>query len=234
MGTSSDYIAPTGGGWPAAKRQATTFARQGGVQGTQTTVAAVGSAYVAAHGGSQAAAGTYLGAQRAAQRLGSFLASAARQGFDAALVERGLEHLVGESPGVVLAGIIDTLAGPSRTLDEADARAAMIALLAQELPDPLGGVLDETAVARLLEAFLVECVFQRMLQELGIQIANGALTATDAVRVERDLHAYLVAQAQLDMSGVDVLSVDWEGAEGRDLMARLLTSAYAQLEAEAA
>lgn len=231
MGTSSDYVAPTSGGWPAAKRLATTFARQGGAQGTQTTAAAVGAAYVAAHGGSRAAAGSYPAAQRVAQALGGFLASVARQGLDATLVERGLGDLVGQSPGVVLAGIIDALAGPNRTLDEADARAALIAVLAQELPDP-GAPLDAATIADLIEALLVECVFQHMLQELGIQISNGALTATEAVRVERDLHAYVVAQANLEMGGVEALEIDWEGAEGRDLMAHLLTSAYAQLEAE--
>ncbi|KPV49426.1 hypothetical protein SE17_32690, partial [Kouleothrix aurantiaca] len=72
----------------------------------------------------------------------------------------------------------------------------------------------------------------RVARELGAQLAGGALTATDAVRVERDLHAYVVAQAQLDLGGVDALAVDWEGAEGRDLVGHLLTSAYAQLEAE--
>lgn len=231
MGTSSDYVAPTGGGWTAAKRQATAFARQGGARGTQTTAAAVAAAYVAAHGGSGGATASYPAAQRAAQRLGGFLASAARQGLDTALVERGLGHLVGQSPGVVLAGLIDALAGPGRTLEEADARAAMIALLAQELPDPASAILDASAVAQLIEGLLVECVFQRMLQELGIQIASGALRAADAVRVERDLHAYVVAQARLDMGGVDALAVDWEGPEGRDLVAHLLTSAYAQLEA---
>lgn len=233
MGTSSDYVAPSGGGWPAAKRQATTFARQGGSQGTQTTAAAVGGAYVAAHGGSRAAASSYPAAQRVAQALGGFLAGVARQGLDATLVERGLGYLVGQSPGIVLAGIIDALAGPNRTLDEADARAALVVVLAQELPDP-GTPLDAAAIADLIEALLVECVFQRMLQELGVQIANGALTATEAVRVERDLHAYVIAQARLDMGGVDALDVDWEGAEGRDLVGHLLTSAYAQLEAEVA
>ena len=231
MGTSSDYVAPTSGGWPAAKRQATTFARQGGTQGTQTTAAAVGAAYVAAHGGSQAAAGSYPAAQRTARALGGFLASVARQGLDATLIDHGLGDLVGQGSGVVLAGIIDALAGPNRTLDEADARAALIVVLAQELPDP-GAPLDAAAIADLIEALLVECVFQRMLQELGIQIAGGALTATDAVRVERDLHAYVVAQARLDIGGVGALDVDWEGAEGRDLVGHLLTSAYAQLEAE--
>ena len=232
MGTSSDYVAPTGGGWPAAKRQATTFARQGGAQGTQTTAAAVGAAYVAAHGGAGAAARSYPAAQRVAQALGGFLAGVARRGLDATLVDRGLGDLVGQGPGVVLAGIIDALAGPNRTLDEADARAALIAVLAQELPAPAAAALDAGAIADLIAALLVECVFQRLLQELGAQLAGGALTATDAVRVERDLHAYVVAQAQLDLGGVDALAVDWEGAEGPDLVGHLLTSAYAQLEAE--
>ena len=155
-----------------------------------------------------AAARTYPAAQRVAQALGGFLAGVARQGLEAAL------------------------AGPNRTLDEADARAALIAVLVQELPDPAAAALDAAAIADLIAALLVECVFQRLLQELGAQLAGGALTATDAVRVERDLHAYVVAQAQLDLGGVDALAVDWEGAEGRDLVGHLLTSAYAQLEAE--
>lgn len=232
MGTSTSYTAPTGGGWPAAKRQATLFARQGGAAGGQVSAGQVAAAYVRAHGGAAGASGSALSAQGAAQRLGSFLGLVAGQGLNAALAGIGLAHLVGRDSGTVLEGLVDWLAGDSRTLEESVAHAAMLTLLARELPnlDTLAG-LDAAGVERMLGALLVEYIYQRMVAELGIHLNNGALSAAEAVQAERDLHDYIAADVHFEFQLVDTTAVAWAGPAGQEIVCRLIESAYAQLEA---
>ncbi len=232
MGTSTSYTAPTGGGWPVAKRQATLFARQGGAAGGQVSPAQVFIAYVRAHGGAAGAAGSAVAAQSAAQRLGSFISLTVRDGLAGALVGVGLAHLVGRDAGTVLEGLVDWLAGPSSTLEESVAHTAMLNLLAREIPslDVLAN-LDADGVERMLEALLTEYIYQRMVAELGIHLHNGALTAAEAVRAEHDLYSYIVADVQFEFQFAGAEAVDWAGSAGQEIVRRLIESAYAQLAA---
>jgi len=237
MGTSGSYTAPTSGKWPTAKRVATRFARQGGAAGGSVTPRQVAQGYVAALGGA-AAAGARANAGRAsAGRLGGFLGDVAERGLREALEERGLAELIGRDAADVLAALVDELAGAGRTLEEAAARAAMVAVLADEFGegefedlDAALQALDGSAVARLLELFLVEYVYRRMLEEIGDRIVNGSMTAAVAHRVELDIHDFLLAAVHLDLSQGDPLAINWEGAEGQELIDRLTADAYSQLE----
>jgi hypothetical protein len=197
----------------------------------------VAQGYVAALGGA-AAAGARANAGRAsAGRLGGFLGDVAERGLREALEERGLAELIGRDAADVLAALVDELAGAGRTLEEAAARAAMVAVLADEFGegefedlDAALQALDGSAVARLLELFLVEYVYRRMLEEIGDRIVNGSMTAAVAHRVELDIHDFLLAAVHLDLSQGDPLAINWEGAEGQELIDRLTADAYSQLE----
>jgi len=169
--------------------------------------------------------------------LGGFLGDVAERGLREALEERGLAELIGRDAADVLAALVDQLAGAGRTLEEAAARAAMVAVLAEEFGEGEFGdletalrLLDGDAVARLLEQFLVEYVYRRMLEEIGDRIVNGTMTAAAAHRVERDMHDFLLAAVHLDFYQGDPLAIDWEGSEGRELVDRLMADAYSQLE----
>ncbi len=228
MGTSSSYNAPTSGGWPNAKRTATRFAKQGGTG--NVTPGRVVSAYLTALGGSAAAARRAAAGRAAAQRLGGFLATVADQGLNTALEQIGLADLVGRDTTEVLEALVDRLAGPGSTLEEADARAAMLRVLQEELEDPaaLDG-LDQDGVGRIVESFLVEYIYERMLQEIGDRLENGAMTADDAKKAEDDIRVFVVATVQLEMARQEPLTV-WDGPEGQRLVDRLMQDAYAQLE----
>lgn len=237
MGTSGSYTAPTSGKWPAAKRVATRFARQGGAAGGSVTPRQVAQGYVTALGGGAAAGTRANGGRASAGRLGGFLGDVAERGLREVLQERGLADLIGGDTADVLSAIVDQLAGNGRTLEEAAARAAMVAVLANEFGegefedlDSALQALDGDAVGRLLEQFLVEYVYRRMLEEIGERISNGAIDLAAAYRVEQDIHDFLLAAVHLDLSQGDPLTIDWEGPEGRDLLDRLMADAYSQLE----
>ena len=240
MGTSSSYTAPTTGGWPAAKRAATRFARRGGSAGGSSPRSVV-APYVQALGGAAAAAASAMAGRAAAQRLGAFLATSAAKGLGSALAGAGvpdvpadartLADLAGRDPAEVLAALADALADPADTLEGAAARAAVCAVLEQFLADDGAGLatLDADGVAGALELYLVEYVYHRMLEQIGTQLQNGALTGPDARQLELDIHAFITAVVNLELGDVDHLSLDWTGDEGAGVIDRLMFAAYGQL-----
>jgi hypothetical protein len=239
MGTSSSYAAPTSGGWPAAKGMATRFARQGGTDGGTIGPRLVTGSYVRARGGAAAAAAAAIAGRAAANQLGHFLSTAAGSGLDTALGQEGLAALSGGDTTAVLAGLVDRLAGPGRTLEEAAARAAMITVFDGEfgkaetfadLDALFTQALDSAGVRRILERFLVEYIYQRMVQEIGERLANGAITSTSLRRVELDLHAFITADVKLEFARADLLVLNWDGPEAQLLIEQLLRDAYGQLE----
>lgn len=188
------------------------------------------SAYVAALGGAAAATGRAAAGRVAAQRLGGFLGSVATQGLDATLEQLGLADLVGQDSTEVLEALVDRLAGPADTLEEADARAAMMRTLQEELDKPAAfDSLDRDGVGRIVEDFLVEYIYERMLHEIGDRLENGAMTIEDAKKCEQDIRVYVVATVQLELAREEPLAV-WEGPEGQELVGRLMEDAYGQLE----
>jgi len=239
MGTSSSYTAPTSGGWPAAKGTATRFARQGGTDGGPIEPRQVTGSYVRALGGAAAAAASALAGQAAAARLGQFLSSVAYNGLTQTLQSEELSVLSGSDTTDVLMGLVDRLAGPNRTLEESTARAAMVVVLerafgqAETLEDfdaLCTRSLDAAGVLQLFEQFLIEYVYQRMVQEMGERLLNGARTSADLRRVEEDLHEFIVADVALGFTGIDPLMLDWEEREAHELIEQLLVDAYSQLE----
>lgn len=228
MGTSGPYSAPTTGGWPAAKGSATRFARQGGTG--NVTPGHVVSAYLGALGGASAAARRAEAGRATAQRLGEFLGAVADRGLNAALEQIGLADLVGRDATEVLEALVHRLASPGGMLEEADARAALLRVLQEELERPAAfDGLDQEGVGRIVEGFLVEYIFERMLQEIGDRLENGAMTAEDAVKAEHDIRVYVVATVQLELAREAPLTV-WDGPGGQELVDRLMEDAYGQLE----
>lgn len=238
MGTSSSYTAPTTGSWPTAKRMATRFARQGGTGAGPVTPDQVIRSYIVALGGAAAAVAGAIAGRSVASRLGGFLTAASGQGLGTALQEQQLSALVGQDTTDVLQGLVDHLAGPGRTLEEAAARSALLVVLSEEFEQAgtfaemealCTQKLDADGVLRFLERFLEEYVYHRMVEELGDRLANGAITSADACKVEQDIHAFIVAHVRLELAYIDPLTLDWEAPEAQQLVDRLLTLAYEQL-----
>jgi hypothetical protein len=217
---------------------ATRFARQGGTGGGTIDPHQVTGSYVQALGGAAAAAAGAVAARAIATQLGRFLSAAAGSGLSTALQQEGLAALSGGDTTTVLAGLVDQLAGPGRTLEEATARAAMISVLVGEfgeaetfadLDELFAQTLDAVGVQRILEHFLVEYIYQRMIQEIGERLAKGAMTSTDLRHVELDLHAFIIADVKFEFTRTDLSVLDWNGAEAQQLIAQLLQDAYGQL-----
>ncbi len=219
--------------WRAAKRRMGRVASGGG----RGAIAAAARSYVRAKGGARQAARSARASRAAVAGFGGFLADAARRGLGEAL--RRLGGLVlGKDAEAAFAAIVDAVAPAGALPEEAAARKGIVEALWQ-LYDKLslqdGGwekleAVDAGTVSAALETAVVECVYARWIQEVGIALERKAPTPGEARRRERDVKQYVRESVRLDFAGKDVLAIDWAGTEGRKFVESKFVEAYAIFE----
>lgn len=225
--------APRRVSWRAPKGTITRYAR-GGSPSLRSSF----RSYVRAHGGGGGAARASAAGRRSTRGVLAFLSDAARNGLAAAAERIGLRDLVGRDAQAVLAALIDILAPEGALLDEAAARAAVIDTLT-ELFDVLdietNGVdtldrLSEEDLARTFEVCLCNVIEARFTQELANRVERAAMDEAEANRTLGEIRDYIRGMVELDLKGVRLLEVDWNGNEGAALVESWLAAAYAVLE----
>jgi len=198
----------------------------------------VGRSYVKAKGGARAAAKSAVAGKRATARLGGFLSDIVKYGIARAMSNLGLQEIVGKSAEVVLAAIAQVLSPPGSTLEEHIARRAVNETMTAVF-EKYGAnqddiykldAMDEAGVREVIIDCVQNYIYQRWLQELGDRIEKHAMTAQQAVRLERDVKAYVKEAVKLDLGNVDVLSVDWNSPQIRNTIESIYTDAYGMLE----
>lgn len=240
-GVASPAAAPAPTSWRSA-RTAIGKAVHGTGSGSSASgrrdYRATGRRYVAARGGAKKAAQGAVAGRRATAALAGFLSSIPSSGFTVALDKLGLADLAGQSVDAVLAAITNALSPQGATLEEAAARHATAETLAdlyekwgaqdgglerlQDMtPDDVRGAVKESVSSY---------VFHRWALDLGAAIERGAVSAKQAVTMEREMRQYIRDTLVLELRGTDVLSVDWSGHAGRDLVEKIYQDAYALIE----
>lgn len=193
---------------------------------------------VRALGGARGAARRAIAGRATAGRLAEFLAAAASQGVAAAARLFQLDAFLGGSVEVFLDRLVAALAPDGALTEDAVARAAA-ADTVDDLFDRLGvtvegiGALDRLtpdAVATALRLYVANYALRRALQTLSSRIEERAITPERAVEVERQVRGYVHDTVDFELGGRDPASVDWNGAEGRALVARVFDDAFALLE----
>jgi hypothetical protein len=220
--------------WRAAKRRMGRVASGGGRQ----AIGGAARSYVRAKGGARQAARSARASRAATAAFGGFLADISRHGFGEALRRLGIPNALGKDAETVFATIVDAIAPDGARPEEAAVRQGMVDALWQ-LYDRLslqdGGwekleAMDAAAASTALETAVVECVYSRWIQEVGIAFERKAATPQEAVRRERDVKNYIRESVRLDFAGKDVLRIDWAGAEGRTFVESKYAEAYGIFE----
>jgi hypothetical protein len=179
------------------------------------------------------AAGARSGKQATAS-LGGFLSAAAGQGLQRALDGIGLAAVVGRDVNEVLAALSNALAPDGATKEEAAARDAVNEAIESLYEGLLAEGRDLTALETMspadIAASVALCVesyiYNRWLGDLGVRIEQKAVSAAEAVRIERDVRAFIHETVRLDMSRVDVMTLDWRGEAGRQFVETIYRDAY--------
>lgn len=125
-------------------------------------------------------------------------------------------------------------------MDEAVARVALVEVMGElydegnvayeNLVDSWDSGIDRDRCVELLELFLVEGIYQKMLSDLvdRIEEHSGSVAMTRARELE--LRDYIKEMVRFDLRQNDPVQVDWQGQEGGELVTRNLEAALAQLE----
>ena len=190
--------------------------------------------YVRASGGPRGAARTAVAGRRATVRLGGFLGTVSQGGVLRAAASLGLTNLLGRDAQFVLAAFVDALAPAGALREEAIARKAVIDTLS-ELFDRFDvehqgvQVLDTMSgedVAAIVGLSVVNYVNARFQEELVARIERGAVSERDANIFATQIRDYIAANVRLDLQGVDVVRMDWNGAQGRTFVDQQYLRAY--------
>lgn len=221
--------------WTLAKKSLGAYARTGGGGGrARRLLKRSARRYVAARGGASRAARASTGGRAATAALGSFLSDVAGRGLRRALDALGLAGLAGNDAQTVLAAIENALAPPGASREDAAARKA-VGVALDEIYQRFGAgeapldALDKMSPQDIRDALttsVAEYIYARWLSELGRRLEERAVSAEAAVRLERDIHAYLRETVALDLKGRDPLKVEWNGEEGRALIEGLYEEAF--------
>lgn len=220
-----------------AKTSMTRFARSGGGGGSRS-VRGPARSYVRGRGGSRGAATAARAGRAATGRLASFLADVATRGVDAAARQLGLGSVVGRNVEAVFAAIVNAIAPAGATLEEAAARQAVndaLGFLCDKFEVQDGTLanldsMDQTAVGDALRASVTSYIYRRWLQELGLRIAQNAVTSRQAVRLEHQVRDYIKETVKLDFQPLDILHMDWSSPSAQQVIERIYTEAYSFLE----
>ena len=249
MGTSTSYGAPTDPQWSSLKADVTRatgqgaldaagaqallgkfVARLGGSRGFATTGGGRGNASRGGQHGSGIVGGSGAsGGVRVVRSLGGFASAVSGGGLDQALRDLGLGQFVGRSARDVARGLVDALCGDGSTLDEVDARNAMVDLqeellegtttyddvkarLEQQLqPDALGQWMltffGHYVFHRFQRAF-----FEKLVRQHGHDATVGMLNS-----IRRFVHTALTRETRK----ISLVGMDWAGAQGLRLATKI-------------
>jgi hypothetical protein len=159
------------------------------------------------------------------------------QGVTAAINSLGLQEFIGQDVYTVLAALVDKIAPEGVFLEDSAARA-VTAQIIDELFQQYGvsekglealNALDAEGVKQALQQFIANNIYTRLVQV----ISNGAESkSTDhLIWVENAVRDYVYPTVRLDlMNRTDVLSIDWNGREGRDFIKRIYQEGYELIE----
>jgi len=159
----------------------------------------------------------------------------------AALASLGLARVVGRDVNEVLAAIVNALTPDGVTKEEVAARKAVsdtLERLYERFIDEgrdLSALESMTredaadAIASCVEAY----IFNRWLGDLGLKIEERAVSASEAVTLEREIREFIHATVTLDLTNINVLTLDWGGEQGRSFVENIYRDAYSLFGGEA-
>lgn len=230
MGTSASNSGGSGGAWTGFKRSASSFARHGGSERAEKTLAG----FVAAMGGTAAVLATSAVGIRTGQTLGQFLAASSKpNGLANGLEAIGFSRLIGEDRYTVLVTLLDEFAGSGSDLERQAARSALLDVLDQVLPEDTEDslnttVLDASAVWEYLYRYIAALIYNRaipLIDERLTRLENPNL----AHQRDAELREYIDALVRLNSHGSSPLDVDWQGQQGRTFIEEILQAVYGQV-----
>ncbi len=223
-----ELTAPTA--WPQLKNLLSRTVSQGGGPSHRDNLHKVARGYVGASGGASQAARAGRAGAATASKLGGFLGDVGRYGFDEAARRFNLAGLIGRSPQGILAGIVDAFAPAGGERNEAVARSALCEAMYDwyeaHRDVENAGLGTPEAAAELLNLYLTNFINEKLQEELGNCIERKGLTAEAANRFCQEVKDLVDSNVRANLTGTDVMTVDWGGMAGTQFVETRLAQMY--------
>jgi hypothetical protein len=221
--------------WRLASTAMGKFASPGG---SRRELKSAGRKYVRARGGSTRAARASTAGRAATSGIVGFLSDVATRGVEDTLRGFGLQSVLGQPVEEVLAAIVNALAPVGVDFEDIAARRTVDEVLVSvfERFDVLNGgierlnAMDAAGVQEAFQLSVAEFIFQRWMLELGRRIEDRAMTAREAGKLEREVKAYVIEAAKLDLRGRDPVKTNWKTRESQKIIEDIYREAYNFLE----
>ncbi|HEY1804875.1 MAG TPA: hypothetical protein VGG45_10365 [Terracidiphilus sp.] len=154
--------------------------------------------------------------------MGGFLSRVGEVGLQGALQERGLGDVVGKSASDVADVMLDELAGPASTLDNALARESLAEIRDEILNDAetfedveerLNTAMDELGIFGILASFFGHYVFKmfcRNFYEEWVKKVGDSKASNSLAQIKE----YITSSVRTKLAGREVATVDWKTNEG--------------------
>jgi hypothetical protein len=227
--------------WSGVKAQTAKLARSGAAgSAARARARRVARNYVRSRGGAIRAARGSVAGRQAARSIGGFLSNVARSGIAEALRQARLTQYLGSSADELLAGFSEAFLPPPNTLDEAAAREAGLAAfsdLLEQYGTSEGGIealdqLDADGIRQAIEHFIGRYICNSALLMLSKRVEDGSIGPSRCEEVEGALREVIMSAVRFDFSTVDVVNLDWNSREARQMIDGLMIDAYSMVEAE--
>ncbi len=194
--------------------------------------------YTRAHGGGRTAARSASGGRAATGRLGSFLSDVVRNGVVEASRHVGLTEFIGRDAQTLLAALIDILAPDGALLEAAAARKALIETLSELFDrydvegqglEALNSV-DADGMKEIIALSVTNYIYERFEHELFNCLERGSVSESEANNLAEEAKEFIAGVVTIDMDEINVVTFDWDGAEGKQFVENLYQTAYSLLE----
>ncbi len=225
-----DYMRAIGGAAAFSSGGGGSPSGSGGGGGAGGGGASGGGSSSGSGGSRSVTAGGTRAAQRVTHGLGNFLARVGSAGIGEALRDIGLGELVGKSASEIATALLDKLAGPSSTIDDAAARAACDDLNKELLQDArttedvdrvFKTAMDDKGLGGILMRFFSLYIYRRFCRDFyenwckraGNTVANARLSTIKKF-IDTNLKARCINK--------NITATNWKGGEGGRLVSQIL------------
>lgn len=193
--------------------------------------------YAKARGGARTAARASSSGKASTRNIGGFLAGIVRDGVVETARRFGLGDLLGRETSSALAAFIDLLAPAGALLEDSISRTATIETLDElfaryevsEQGITALNSLDADGMKEMVTLSVVNYVNERFQNELINCVERGSLSERAANDLMIEAKQFIAGVVALDFEGVNVVSLNWQGMEGKRFVERIYESAYSLL-----
>jgi hypothetical protein len=164
----------------------------------------------------------------------------ASRGFAAAFTNLGLASIVGRDLNSVIAVIQDAICPEGAIREQVAAREAganALEIVFAEVIDAGAGLeqlnsLTADDVVMAIGTMVASYIYNRWLGDLGVKIEEKAISPQQAVGMERRMKGFIRDAVKIDLAQRDPLRIDWRGREGREVIERIYSDAFAVIGGE--